>query len=84
MRASSLAFAVAAALCLVGHLAILRSVIRARASASDPNVPRPRLGIEVFWAVLPAVILALVLTATWERVRDRDHARPHEVMKVAR
>ncbi|MEX2178408.1 MAG: hypothetical protein WD801_06840 [Gemmatimonadaceae bacterium] len=86
MRLSYVVFVTAAVLCAVGHIAILLSVVRSRAAVAvaDPNVPRPRLGTEVFWAIVPALILALVLTATWTRVRDSAAQRPAEIMKVAR
>ena len=72
--------------CAIGHAAIVLSVARRPAAPSDPGVPRPRRGLEIFWAVLPAVVLALVITATWDRVRSREQAphEAHEIMKVAR
>lgn len=69
--------------CAVGHLAILLAVARRPAANMEPGVPRPRRALEILWAVLPAIALALVITATWERVRDRQ-AEPAEIMKVAR
>jgi heme/copper-type cytochrome/quinol oxidase subunit 2 len=76
-------FILCAAGCLVGQLAILQAVIRKRFVPSEPGVPRPRVFAEVIWALVPAIALAFVLTATWQRVRDHaEHS--HEVMKVAR
>lgn len=83
MRVPYLAFALCALACLVAHIAILRSVIRGRSAVIDPNVPRPNLLVEVVWAVLPALVLAFVLTATWDRVRDNAASRPDVLIEVA-
>jgi hypothetical protein len=37
---------------------------------------------EIVWALIPALVLALVLTATWSRVRERA-PEPDAVMKIA-
>lgn len=86
MRATVLVFAVCAVACLVAHLAILRSVLRTAAGNTplEPGVPRPRIGVEVVWAVLPILALALVLTATWARVQSNRAAPPEPIMEVAR
>ena len=65
-------FVVAVLACAVAHVAILVSVVRRASATSSPDVPRPRLAIEVTWALLPAVVLALVLTATWQRIQHRE------------
>lgn len=49
-----------------------------------PNVPRPRTMVEVVWALIPAIVLAFVLTATWIPVSDNSAAKPKVMMKVAR
>ena len=84
MRASVVVFALCALACFVAHIAILRSVLRTAADVppSDPGVPRPRIGIEVLWAIIPMLALALVLTATWARVRVAP--APRAIMEVAR
>lgn len=74
-------FAGCAAACAIGHLAIVVSVARRHAAAIEPGVPRPRRGIEIIWALVPALVLAWVLTATWDRVRERPE--PPVIMKVA-
>lgn len=84
MSAAVLVFGVCVVCCVVGHVAILMSVLRRRATVVDTNVPRPRTSTEVIWALIPAIVLAFVLTATWVRVRDRAAPEPAEVMKVAR
>lgn len=85
MRAEVIVFGGCVAACVVAHVAILRSVIRARATAPDPGVPRPRLLVEIAWALIPAIALAFVLTATWDRVQDRSGTpAPSLLMRVAR
>jgi heme/copper-type cytochrome/quinol oxidase subunit 2 len=84
MSAVVIVFGICALACVVGHVAILLSVLRARSSASDANVPRPRTAIEVVWALVPAVALAFVLTATWVQVRANAVHKPNVMMKVAR
>ena len=82
MNAAVIVFVVCVAACVAAHVAILRSVIRSRAIvASDANVPRPNLLVEIAWALVPAIVLAFVLTATWARVRER-HVPP-VIMRVA-
>ena len=85
MRAAVLVFVLCAVGCLVAHVAILRSVLRTAGGNApvEPGVPRPRIGVEVIWAVLPMLALALVLTATWARVQ-RHVPRPEPIMEVAR
>ena len=85
MKAEVIVFAVCAAACIVAHVAILRSVVRARSTASDPGVPRPNLLVEVAWALVPAIALAFVLTATWAKIVERDGAPPPSLlMRIAR
>ena len=70
-------FWIAALLCVVAELAILRSMRRgsragAGASAGNPSdaaMPRGRPATELIWAVVPAVGLILVLIVTWEAIR---------------
>jgi heme/copper-type cytochrome/quinol oxidase subunit 2 len=77
-------FGICVLACVVGHIAILLSVLRARSSAPDANVPRPRTVIEVVWALVPVIALAFVLTATWVQVRANATHKPDVMMKVAR
>jgi hypothetical protein len=39
--------------------------------------------VEVVWALVPALLLAFLLTATWVRVRDHSTPKPGVMMKVA-
>jgi hypothetical protein len=86
MRATVLVFVLCAVACLVAHVAVLRSVLRTAVAATpvEPGVPRPRIGVEVVWAVIPILALALVLTATWARVRSDSAQPPEAIMEVAR
>ena len=62
-------FWIAAALCVVAELAILRAAFApptdAGSSALVPHSPR---GTEMIWAVIPAIVLAFLLAATWRAV----------------
>lgn len=60
-------FWVAVACCIIAQGAILRSVLRAgrRRIGAGTDVPRSRQGAELAWAIVPALVLALVLAATW-------------------
>lgn len=84
MSAAVIVFVVCVAACVVAHIAILHAVIRSRATvASGAAVPRPNLIVEIIWALVPAVVLAFVLTATWARIRERP-AAPPVIMRIAR
>lgn len=84
MHSAVLVFGICALACVVGHVAILLSVVRGRSAVANSNVPRPRAIVEVIWALVPAIVLAFVLTATWMRVRENAAAKPAVIMKVAR
>ena len=85
MRPAVIVFAVCVLACAIAHLAILRSVIRAAAGRPvEAGVPRSRFGVELVWAVIPMLVLALVLTATWAKVRSQTTSRPESIMEVAR
>ena len=59
-------FWVAVACCAVAELFIFRSAFAAHpAPGAAGALPRVRRPVEVLWAVVPAVGLALVLAATW-------------------
>ena len=83
MRGAVLVFVLCVVACVVGHVAILRSVLRSRTVATDAAVPRPRLGVEVVWAVIPAIALAVLLTFTWATIRERAQAQPGVMLRVA-
>ena len=69
-------FWVAALLCIVAEIAILRSMLRGSraapagaAGAADSVVPRGRPMVELAWAIVPAVGLILILILTRDAVR---------------
>jgi len=68
--------------CVVAHIAILLSTVRGQMTVAVGQMSRPRAAIEALWAMVPVLVLALVLTATWARVREQPRRAP-EVMKVA-
>ena len=70
--------------CAVGHVAILHSVVRKGTASVASEVPRPHFLVELVWAAIPMLVLALVLTATWAKVRQNSVPQPAMIMKVAR
>ncbi|MES2177612.1 MAG: hypothetical protein V4550_07070 [Gemmatimonadota bacterium] len=66
------------ACCAVAQVFIIRSVRGAR-HVPEPTtvVPHSRDGVEMLWAILPAVCLAVLLYFTWRAVRENtDGTRP--------
>jgi len=69
-------FWIAAFLCIVAEIGILRSMVRGSRAvtansthAPDAVVPRSRPVVELIWAVLPAIGLIIVLLLTRSAVR---------------
>jgi heme/copper-type cytochrome/quinol oxidase subunit 2 len=60
-------FWIAAAICIVAELALLRSAFFPRSAESGPSAT-PARGSEMLWAVIPAIVLMLLLAATWRAV----------------
>ena len=83
MRPAVAVFLLCVVACVLAHAFILVSVIGRRTNAVNAGVPWPKLVVEILWALLPAVVLALVLTATWQRVQDRGTKAPGMLMRVA-
>jgi heme/copper-type cytochrome/quinol oxidase subunit 2 len=78
------AFWVCAAACLVAHVGILRSVVhRSGREASSPDVPRPNVVVEIIWAVVPMVVLAVVLLATLPHVRHQAYMPHHDMSTMS-
>ena len=72
-------FWVAVVCCVVAQVAILRSVFAARdpvGGTPGAAMPPMRRGLEVIWAVVPALGLALVLALTWRAIRPDPAAAP--------
>jgi heme/copper-type cytochrome/quinol oxidase subunit 2 len=61
-------FWVAAAICLVAEVAILRFAFTTRSDAHATALPQSPRGAEMMWAVIPAIGLALLLAATWRAI----------------
>jgi hypothetical protein len=69
-------FWIAALLCTIAEIAILRSMLRGsratapdRSASVDANMPRGRPGAELVWAVLPAIGLIVILALTHGALR---------------
>jgi heme/copper-type cytochrome/quinol oxidase subunit 2 len=65
-------FWIAAAACLIAQLAILRSTFAARSANKSELVPTASPRGELAWAIIPALALAVLLTATWRRIEARE------------
>ena len=77
---ANVVFWVAVACCVVAQAALLRSVFTVRplerpTSAVGPLAP-VRQGMEVFWAVVPAVALAGLLWLTWREMHPVTAVQP--------
>lgn len=67
-------FWIAVVACVIAELAILRSTFAARSANKSDLVPSASPRGELAWAIIPALALGVVLTATWDRIEARD---PH-------
>lgn len=65
-------FWIAAIACVIAEIAILRSTFAAQRANKSELVPKASPRGELAWAIIPAVALAVVLTATWQRIEARD------------
>ena len=70
-------FWLSVACCAIAQFHIIRSV-RGSRHVPEPgaNVPHARGGMEMMWAILPAIGLAVLLFFTWHAVQARDDAAP--------
>jgi hypothetical protein len=65
-RLADAIFWIAVACCSIAQLAILRSVIIiSPARVAERSVSTSRRALEIAWALLPGVALAVVLLLTW-------------------
>jgi heme/copper-type cytochrome/quinol oxidase subunit 2 len=62
------------ACCALAQFFILRSVGGRRHAPESTGipVPRPQNTLELVWAVVPALALAVLLTVTWRAMQDAD------------
>ena len=69
-------FWIAVACCTIAQAAILRSVISSPARTSDSGIETSpvRRAVEIAWAVIPGIALALVLTLTWRTMHPSHTA----------
>lgn len=65
-------FWIAAIACAIAQLAILRSTFAARGANKSDLAPLASRPSELAWAIIPALALGVVLTATWQRIEMRD------------
>jgi heme/copper-type cytochrome/quinol oxidase subunit 2 len=73
---ATILFWMSVACCLVAQVLIVRSVVAARAlPAVRPELPRARGSVEVMWAIVPAVALAVLLFFTWRAIQTNRATR---------
>lgn len=61
-------FWIAALACVVAQIALLRSTFSAKEESRSQLVPASRRSTELAWAIIPAVLLSLLLIATWRKI----------------
>jgi len=85
---SSLLFWSSAACCLVAQVSIVRSVLRVRELPEPrPELPRSRGGMELLWALVPALALGVLFVFTWRAIELRASLAQHSsasTMEAAR
>ena len=82
---STLLFWLSAACCLVAQVLIVRSVLGARRlPAPSPALPRAHGGVELLWAVVPAVALGVLLLFTWRAIEAHETRAAIPVEETAR
>ena len=83
-----LLFWTSAVCCLVAQVLIVRSVLAVRRLPEPhPELARSRDGVELFWAVLPAVALVVLFFFTWRAIEQRtslEQAVAAPAMEAAR
>jgi heme/copper-type cytochrome/quinol oxidase subunit 2 len=73
---ATMLFWISVACCLIAQGLIVRSVVAARAlPAVRPDLPRARGSVEVMWAIVPAIALAVLLFLTWRAIEAREVSR---------
>jgi heme/copper-type cytochrome/quinol oxidase subunit 2 len=68
-------FWIAALACVIAEIAILRSTYAARSVEKSELVPAASRNGEIAWAIIPAIVLAVLLGSTWQRLQGRDEGR---------
>lgn len=76
-------FWVSVACCALAQFFIIRSVSAARRAAPPATtLPKQRGAMEMLWAVLPAVGLAVLLLFTWRAIRANVPTTPASLERV--
>ena len=70
-------FWLSVACCVIAQYFIIKSV-RGASHVPEPTagVPRSRIGMEMMWAILPAIGLAVLLSFTWRAVQAATNGTP--------
>ena len=63
-------FWIAALACVVAQIALLRSSISTKGENRSDLVPASPRRSELAWTILPALVLAFVLFATWRKISE--------------
>ena len=72
---ATILFWISVACCLVAQVLIIRSVLAARSlPAVRPELPRARGSVEVMWAIVPGIALAVALFFTWRAIGGETRA----------
>jgi heme/copper-type cytochrome/quinol oxidase subunit 2 len=74
--------------CLLAQVLIVRSVLAVRRLPEPrPELSRSHDGVELLWALLPAVALGVLFVFTWRAIEQRaplEHPTPAPTMEAAR
>ncbi|HUQ99031.1 MAG TPA: hypothetical protein VM166_06215 [Gemmatimonadaceae bacterium] len=82
-------FWIGAIACVVAEVMILRSSFAATRENKSALVPTASRSSELAWAILPAILLSILLLATWRNVQARaahmqmNHPGMHPAMQMA-
>jgi heme/copper-type cytochrome/quinol oxidase subunit 2 len=78
-------FWVAALACVVAQIALVRSSLHTKDETRSELVPASSRSGELFWTMLPAIALSIVLFATWRKLAQRDEHEhmDHSAMSTA-
>ena len=77
LRIADAIFWIAVAFCAVAQVAIVQSVIVSPARAPEHTpASATRRAVEIAWAILPGVALAIVLVFTWRAIHETHLAAP--------
>lgn len=68
-------FWIAALACIAAQFALLRSSFRIKSEQRSELVPGSPRSVELAWAFVPAVVLCLLLFATWRKIVEPDEHR---------